>query len=225
MADLAPYPTPMGMFPAFIAQRPETLVIKEKVMSLSGDSFDIKLADGRPIFQVQGNAWSLSGRKRVMDMAGNHLFTIRKKHLAFHTTFYAEDPNENQILEVKSQFSSKHLLSPPSRPLSQLLLLSALAADTDNPAVGSSKAHCNFASSSGKAEQLLMKGDFFDRSADITDSVTKQPVAIIRRQFFNARELIAGQQTYEVAVAPNVDMAIIAAMCICLDEKRNESKN
>jgi uncharacterized protein YxjI len=105
-AHLPPYPTPMGIFPAFIAQRPETLVIKEKMMSLSGDSFDIKLLDGRPIFQVRGNAWSLSGRKQVLDMAGNHLFTIRKKHLTLHTTFYAEDPSENQILDVKSEFSS-----------------------------------------------------------------------------------------------------------------------
>jgi uncharacterized protein YxjI len=67
-----------------------------------------------------------------------------------------------------------------------------------------------------------MKGDFFDRSADITDSTTKQPVATISRQFLNARELVGGQQTYHVTVAPNVDMAIIVAMCICLDEKRNE---
>jgi uncharacterized protein YxjI len=33
-----------------------------------------------------------------------------------------------------------------------------------------------------------------------------------------------GQQTYTVSVAPGVDMALVAAMCICLDEKNNEAK-
>ncbi|KAI1844494.1 hypothetical protein JX265_010011 [Neoarthrinium moseri] len=193
MVELAPYPTPLGIFAPFFARKSETLVIKEKVLSLSGDSFDIKTVDGRPIFQVKGSAWSLSGRKMVCDMGGNHLFTIRKKHLAIHSTYYAEDPNGNQFFDVTSKFS-----------------------------IGSSKAYGNFVSATGKQERLFMKGDFFDRSADITDAATKQPVATIRRQFLNARELIAGQQTYEVTIAPNVDMAVIVAMCICLDEKRNE---
>jgi uncharacterized protein YxjI len=99
-AHLNPYPTPMGIFTPFIAQQPETLVLKEKIMSLSGDSFDIKTIDGRPIFRVEGSAFSLSGRKKVMDMAGNHLFTIRKRHLALHASYYAEDPQEKQIFEV-----------------------------------------------------------------------------------------------------------------------------
>lgn len=67
-----------------------------------------------------------------------------------------------------------------------------------------------------------MKGDFFDRKASITDEATGQVVAVIDRQFLNARELLGGQQTYHVTVAPNVDLAIIVAMCICLDERRNE---
>jgi len=67
-----------------------------------------------------------------------------------------------------------------------------------------------------------MKGNFFDTKADITDEATKQPVATINRKFFNLREVFFGQQTYAVTIAPNVDMAVIAAMCICLDERENE---
>lgn len=68
-----------------------------------------------------------------------------------------------------------------------------------------------------------MKGDFFDRKADITDEATGQTVATIDRKFFNARELLGGQQTYIVTCAAGIDMAIICAMCICLDERRNEN--
>lgn len=68
----------------------------------------------------------------------------------------------------------------------------------------------------------MMKGDFFDTSADITCETTGQLVATIDRKFFNAREIFGGQQTYVVTVAPNVDMTLVAAMCICLDERKNE---
>ena len=68
-----------------------------------------------------------------------------------------------------------------------------------------------------------MKGDFFDTMANITDEATGQIVATIDRQFFNARQLLGGQQTYVVTIAPNVDMAIIVAMCVCLDERRNDN--
>lgn len=68
-----------------------------------------------------------------------------------------------------------------------------------------------------------MKGDFFDSRAEIA---TKEGlvVALVDRKYFNAREFMGGQQTYCVTVAPNVDMALITAMCVCLDELRNESQ-
>ncbi|KAK8043873.1 hypothetical protein PG994_012711 [Apiospora phragmitis] len=185
----------MGMFKAY--QTPpqgETLVLKEKIVSLSGDSFDIKTLDGRPVFKVQGNAFSLSGRKEVMDVAGNHLFTIRKRLLRLHSTFYVEDPSEREIMEVAGKFS-----------------------------FGSSKSVATFTSEGGQRENLFMKGNFFDTRAAITDEASGQAVAVINRQLLNPRELLGGQQTYHVTVAPNVDLAVIVAMCICLDERRNEN--
>ena len=76
-----------------------------------------------------------------------------------------------------------------------------------------------------KQARLNMVGDFFDRYADIVDEASGQPVARIDRKFFNARQLLGGQQTYIVTVAQGMDLALIAAMCICLDERRNEGKN
>jgi uncharacterized protein YxjI len=98
---------PVGVFPQFIAQQSEQLVLKEKVLSLSGDSFSIKTVDGRPIIQVKGEALSLSGRKSVTDMQGAPLFSIRKKLVALHATYYCEDPKGEQFFEVKKKFSSK----------------------------------------------------------------------------------------------------------------------
>lgn len=112
---------------------------------------------------------------------------------------YAEDPQGTKFFEVQGKWS-----------------------------FGSSKAVGVFSYKDQKTGQLregrlAMKGDFFDRKADIKDEATGQTVATIDRKFFNARELLGGQQTYVVTCAPGIDMAIICAMCICLDERRNES--
>ena len=66
-----------------------------------------------------------------------------------------------------------------------------------------------------------MEGNFLDSRAEIKNEAGAV-VATIDRKFFNAAELIGGQQTYVVTIAPGIDMAVLAAMCICLDEKRNE---
>ncbi|KAI1411794.1 DUF567-domain-containing protein [Hypoxylon sp. FL1857] len=191
--QLAPFPRPLGIFAPFIARQTETLVIKEKVVSLSGNSFDITLANGQPIFKVKGESMTLSSRMNVMDMSGNLLFCIRKKHLTIHTTYYAENPNGEEIFEVRSKFKL----------------------------IGS-RFIGHFTSASGQQEELIMEGDFTDTSADIKDEASGQAVASIYRDRWNAREFLGGQQTYNVTIAPNVDMAIIVAMCICMDMKNNE---
>ena len=64
-------------------------------------------------------------------------------------------------------------------------------------AVLGSKAIGTFTSAaSGKAESLLMSGNFFDTTANIVDESTGKSVARIDRSFLNARELLGGQQTY-----------------------------
>jgi uncharacterized protein YxjI len=186
-------PHQVGVFKNFIANQTETLVLKEKVMSLTGDSFDIKLANGQPILKVEGKVMSISGRKKVYDMNGNHLFSIAKEHLHIHATYAVEDPNGVKIMEVKNSFKL----------------------------IGS-KATATFTSSDGTGEVLEMKGSWFDFAADIFDKSTNTVVARIDRKLLSGRDVIFGQQTYALMVAPGVDMALMAALCICMDEKNIE---
>lgn len=109
-----------------------------------------------------------------------------------HKSFYAESPSGQVLFEVKGKFS-----------------------------IGSSKMVASFTNAANKAPvELLIKGDWFDRSAAIT--MNNVPVAQISRSFFNMREVFAAQQSYFVTVAPNVDLVLIAAICVCLDERENE---
>jgi uncharacterized protein YxjI len=108
MAGLQATPRQIALFPQFIAVQPETLVLKEHVLSLSGDSFSIKLANGTPILQVEGKVMSISGKKKVCDMQGKHLFTIKKEHFHIHATYVVEGPAGEKLLEVKSSFQCEY---------------------------------------------------------------------------------------------------------------------
>ncbi len=224
--QFAPLPQPMGVWNQFIARQTETLILREKVMSLSGDSFEIKLQSGAPILRIQGKVMSLSGRKSVYDMAGNHLFDIQKELLHIHATFAAIDPQGRKLLEVKSSFARK--LLPFSIP--QLLggwvrRLVLWSANNTCPVVLGSKARATFTNATtGQPESLMMKGNWFDSAADIVDEKTGMVVAQINRKLLSGRDILFGQQTYALTVAPNVDLALMVAMCICMDEKNNESK-
>ncbi|CAM1506206.1 Fc.00g058470.m01.CDS01 [Cosmosporella sp. VM-42] len=191
--QLQPAPRQVGVFPNFIARQTETLVLREKVLSLTGDSFEVKMTNGQPVLRVEGKVMSISGRKKVFDMANNHLFDIVKEHFHIHTTFAVESPQGQKIMEVKSSFK---LLG--------------------------SKATATFTSADGKVDSITMKGNWIDYSAEMLDETTGTIVARIDRKVLSGRDLLFGQQTYALTVAPNVDMALMVAMCICMDEKNNE---
>lgn len=161
MAHLAPMPSPIGIFPQFLAQGTETLVLKEKVLSLTGDDFHIKLANGTPILRVEGKVMSISGRKKVFDEQGGHLFDIVKEHFHLHATYRVEGAKGEKIMEVKSSLKCEFFFS--------LFSFGLNGESADKLIVMGSKATATFVSQSGKKEVLTMRGNWFDTSADIID--------------------------------------------------------
>ena len=100
--DLPEVPCPIGIFPQFFTRGSETIVLKEKVLSFTGDDFHIKLANGMPLLRVEGQMMSISDRKRVYDEYDNHLFDIVKGHFHIHATYWLEDPEGNEIMKVQN---------------------------------------------------------------------------------------------------------------------------
>ena len=194
--SLAPINPPLGAQPPnakFYSPHQTTLALKEKVFSLSGDDFTIKTADGISICKCKGKMISLRDKKKFTDMQENEIFTLSNKMMSIHKSFRGETPDGKNDFEIKGHFKL----------------------------IGSKSSVLFKNASDGKEIELNVKGDWFDRSAEITWE--GRPVAVISRQFFNAREFFGDKQTYFVAVAANVDLSLIAAICISLDEKENES--
>ncbi|MCJ1282818.1 hypothetical protein MMC26_002144 [Xylographa opegraphella] len=189
-AQLPPLPHHLGVLPNYYATQPTTLVMREKIMSFTGNDYHIKSTEGASILRVRGNAMSLSERSEVSDNQGQLLFTVRRRLLSFLKDYYAEDPSGNKFLAVDGEFS-----------------------------FGRNKASISFINASDAQEiQLKMKGDWFDMTTEIKwgDAV----VARIDREMRTGWQILGGPQTYFVTVAPNVDMALMVALCICLDERR-----
>ncbi|KAK5196794.1 hypothetical protein LTR72_001787 [Exophiala xenobiotica] len=193
MAPLAPFNPPLGPNQMFYQPNEQTLQMKEKVFSLTGDDFTVTTVAGVQVCKCKGKVLSISGAKKFTDMQGNEIFTLKNKYFSLHKSFHAERPDGSDIFQVKGHFS-----------------------------VLSSKSTVHFKNQSdGNEIELEVKGDWFDRSASITFG--GRPVAHISRSFFNVRQIFGDKQTYFVTVAPGVDLTLIAAICVCLDERENES--
>ena len=65
-----------------------------------------------------------------------------------------------------------------------------------------------------------MKGNFFNTATEIKEE--ERVVAQVDRKFFSKMNLLGSRQNYLVTMAANVDMAMMVAICVCLDEKVNQ---
>lgn len=164
----------------------------------------------------------------IVTPRGEHLFTLRKEFLSFPRSWYLEGPNGEKFCSIDGRFVS----------LNQPLLSSSkdkgLCSGTGHSprasliaprfSFGKAKLDVSFKNLAhdGKDVKLEVRGQFFDRSADITWD--GKIVGKIRREFLNVREVFGGHQTYGVEVAPGVDLALISAVVIAIDEQRNEKK-
>lgn len=189
--DLEPVPTPLAVFPSSIAQSPTTIIMKESIFSLT-EPFTVKTPDGRDVFKISTDALSLSSRKHVYDLEGNHLFTLHKETFSFPKSFYAKSSEGSNIFEIEGKFH-----------------------------IGGSKAVGHLVNATnGEKEDLQMQGSVFNAKTDITNKENKQVVVQIDTQRRNARQLLANRGTYAVTIAPGMDMALIVAMVVYLDEIR-----
>jgi hypothetical protein len=100
MSYFAPPPTPLAIFPAFITQNPENLVVKAKHFSWSRYITDL---DGCPLLTITGGY--LSRRKSVYDNHGTRICTIHGKRPTSpqnkpkkRTYYYAKSPKGGKRL-------------------------------------------------------------------------------------------------------------------------------
>ncbi|GMK56049.1 hypothetical protein CspeluHIS016_0211050 [Cutaneotrichosporon spelunceum] len=190
--SLKPVSPPVGRYLHMMRESKTTLVMKESLLSISGDGFNIVNAEtNETLMTCSGKIFSFHDCKKIYGAEGTMLYNMADKKMSLGQAFVVEDAEVSDVLAIKKKWS----------------LGSKLVADSYQD---------------GKESQISLSGDFWGGSANIHDQ-SGNALAHISCDMINVNEVVADQQTYCVTVAPGVDLALIACMCIAFDETKNEA--
>lgn len=160
-----------------------------------GANYDIMTIDGRALFVVKPGTAGLSRRKRVFDVKGRNVFNIRRESWHFGGSRY--------FIEAPSRSNDIKLLTVEFKVF-----------------VIGTHFNASFTNTiSQEQEQLYFNRSYFGSRGEITKGVGGPVVADVEL------EISMLKKEYRVIVAQGVDMALIAAMLICLDEKEKSHGN
>jgi len=184
----------------FVQKESVTLVLKEKLFSMSMDDFSIKDTNGVAYFKCEGKAFSVRPKKIVYDTDKNPLFNIQHKLLAFKPTakIYTGTDDSNQIAKIS---------------LKKVISVKKYIVEFHNKATG-------------KDECIEMKCDTMGYSCGIFYGKEKEGAPMIGKVFqkLDAKTALTGAQNYFLQVAPGVDLSFLVAIALCFDEFKNEQR-
>lgn len=181
------------------------LVMRNKLFSFSGSDSSIKEANsGQVFFNVEGKAFSLRDKKTLLDYQNTPVVNIKEPPFSIPKRY------------------SVYLGSDSSQKLFDIVVRFSLTA----------KMEVTFSNqTNGQAIQMGVKGDFMGRNAVIWadvgatgDKMNRQIVGKIYRPF-GIEDHLFNAQTYHLEAAPGVDVALLAVICICLDDRADEQRN
>jgi len=184
----------IGIYPDFVQETPTALVINEH-FTWGDANFTVKDVMGTIILHCKKFPVSLHHSIVVSPPDDRPLFTLSDKALALTKTFIGRDA-EDESHKALFQIHRHHLFDD--------------------------KIQVTFTNAStGKLASLLVDDEFWSGNANIT--FQDQPVALVRMGELRAQQLYTNHHALVVTVAAGVDVALIAAICICLDGMKNES--
>lgn len=186
--------------PDYVYSTPQEYKLKEKLMSMSGDSFKIvNRASGETSFKVKGHAMSLlSEKKTLRDPDGNDLYRITEAMISVRDRMFIEDSSRREtVLSIRK----KGVI----------------------PFMGTSTILC-FRGDDDKNPYLSIKGNVFRKDFTIKEVSSGKEVASVRRQS-NMRSVLAEKDSYILRVEPGNDAALMCTLVICLDEQYRDDGN
>eukprot|EP00568_Trieres_chinensis_P011916 CAMPEP_0183295118 /NCGR_PEP_ID=MMETSP0160_2-20130417/3196_1 /TAXON_ID=2839 ORGANISM="Odontella Sinensis, Strain Grunow 1884" /NCGR_SAMPLE_ID=MMETSP0160_2 /ASSEMBLY_ACC=CAM_ASM_000250 /LENGTH=185 /DNA_ID=CAMNT_0025456545 /DNA_START=120 /DNA_END=677 /DNA_ORIENTATION=+ len=103
MSALAPFA------PQLVTSEPRVFTMKEKKLSLTGDSAYVKDHQGNTVFRIKANLISMSARRVLKDASGKELAQARRKKTpGLHPTYYLGTMSD----EKKVHLREKGILNP-----------------------------------------------------------------------------------------------------------------
>jgi len=180
----------------FVFQQPITLLLREKVMSISGDDYTIKDINDVSYFKCSGKTFNLKDKKILSDINGKPLLNIKN----------------NKIISLKKKM---YIYAGEDDT-------KTLAVIRPNSALIIRKCSVEFFNkATGKNEELIMKTDLLGNSCGIFYGENEKLICNIHRKI-NAKLALFAKDTYYVEIASGVDVALMLSLGICFDELKND---
>lgn len=168
--------------------------LKEKVFSLSEDSFKIVRSDnGAELFSVKGNALSLRDSKKMYDAEGKALFKMTEALLTLRSRMFIEDQRTGEKYTLRKKGYV--------------------------PLLGTSTIHVWKGDSDDGEPWLEVKGDILRKSFSVNNRESGERVAKVKRKALNLRNMIMDKQTYYITVEPKQDAALLVFLVVAIDEQ------
>lgn len=152
-------PSPLGVHRGYMSPQPTIMVMKERV-SFSGDDFTVHTTAGNPVLRVDGKAFSLSQQKKFYSPSNELLFVLKHHKFSLFKSTYLESPGG----EVVAELEGRARYVPVFRISDKILRLTLYSS------FGKAKIDVSFTNTCVDPPQpvvLEVRGQFFDRSADI----------------------------------------------------------
>eukprot|EP00929_Paragymnodinium_shiwhaense_P074155 TRINITY_DN37925_c0_g1_i1.p1 TRINITY_DN37925_c0_g1~~TRINITY_DN37925_c0_g1_i1.p1 ORF type:complete len:232 (+),score=69.62 TRINITY_DN37925_c0_g1_i1:65-697(+) len=190
---------------AWVAEEECTVVLKENIIGITGDSFTIKdAASGDTLIQANAAIFSIKDCIELQDGDGNEVCTIKSCMLTLLPTFQILKGGEVIATVRKDRFSMHKTIR-------------VYAGDASfNPLTNSTDNEC----------LLVMKGGLiFERNTTIYKGDSDETAAYSHECRISVADIIGSTaDCYEITVQPGVDKALVCAAMICKDEILEDKK-
>lgn len=178
---------------AHIFPHPETFSVKEKVLSASGDSFNIKDASGRLRYLVDGTTFTMRQRKRLLGPAKEPLLGMSQERMSLRSRMVISDSTGRPAVTLRKRgFVS---------------------------GMGNSTVYAWWGSDPDAASPFLeVKGDVFKKSYTITEVGSGAQVGTVKRHALSFKNFVTDKDDFTLTVQPGYDCALMVMLVVALDE-------
>eukprot|EP00188_Purpureofilum_apyrenoidigerum_P004367 Plantae.Rhodophyta-Purpureofilum_apyrenoidigerum.ctg4903.p1 GENE.Plantae.Rhodophyta-Purpureofilum_apyrenoidigerum.ctg4903~~Plantae.Rhodophyta-Purpureofilum_apyrenoidigerum.ctg4903.p1 ORF type:complete len:200 (-),score=42.78 Plantae.Rhodophyta-Purpureofilum_apyrenoidigerum.ctg4903:89-688(-) len=182
----------------FLSPQPTIFILEEKIgLSLSSDSGKVYDEHGQQVFKVKGKHITLHDAVWLQQLNGQNILGLKKKLLSMHATCNLVTPDERVVAVVKK---------------AHIIQLKA-------------NAHVYLGEETSGEPDLIVAGGFRAKNLTITHVQSGCVITAVQRKQFTMKNILFDQDTYNIMIAPNVDIALMLMICVTIDEVFNDEND
>lgn len=187
------------MAPTFVYDEQVEFKLKEKLFSMSDDSFSIKRTDtGDSVFSVKGNFLSLRDSKTMYDHDGNALYKMTEAFISLRGRMHIKDCETG---DTAFTLRKKGII----------------------PIIGTNTIQVWKGDDDDGDPWVEIKGNIIGKDYKIIDHASGNQVGKVSNKWLTLMSLI-DKNVYKVTVEPGTDAAVIVFLAVAIDEQYKEEE-